>query len=310
MGSVSIGSGGGRLATVLCVLFALIAPAGALADAPAGSAKGPVGWDVYRELDRLPELLTRRRDQAVLQLRPRGGNDDGFVGTYSCLRTDDGCVIAERRRAPARSQSIWFTRDEGDVRNTGNIKIELDGRTVLDAPLQDVVDGKLGAPFAYPLVANANQSSGGVYIKVPMPYRQLDAGHHRRTTRSSTTSATASSPTPTGSRTFDPADKARRRARHPAGVRHARPQARPARRGDRRTAASRSRPARSVTLADARGARHDLRSCALRLPQVLGRRRPGPSSTTAARSAATGRRTASSRSRSTPPTRACGSRAG
>src|SRR5690606_41144203 len=58
------------------------------------------------------------------------------------------------------------------VSGTGRITIELDGETVLDAPLQDVVDGELGAPFVYPLVANADQSSGGVYIKVPMPYRE------------------------------------------------------------------------------------------------------------------------------------------
>ena len=30
----------------------------------------------------------------------------------------------------------------------------------------------LGAPFVWPLVANSKQSPGGVYIKVPMPYRQ------------------------------------------------------------------------------------------------------------------------------------------
>ena len=43
---------------------------------------------------------------------------------------------------------------------------------MIDAPLQSLVDGGLGAPFVWPLVANATQSPGGVYIKVPMPYRQ------------------------------------------------------------------------------------------------------------------------------------------
>jgi len=43
---------------------------------------------------------------------------------------------------------------------------------VIDAPLQSLVNGALGAPFVWPLVANAAQSSGGVYVKVPMPYRQ------------------------------------------------------------------------------------------------------------------------------------------
>ena len=133
--------------------------------------KGPVGWDVYRRLDRLPELTCGVETKQFSGFDRQGGNEDGFGGVYSCLRDADGCVIAEEQ-GPGEVQSIWFTRDEGDVRRTGNIKIELDGETVLDAPLQDVVDGKLGAPFVFPLVANANESSGGVYIKAPMPYRE------------------------------------------------------------------------------------------------------------------------------------------
>lgn len=43
---------------------------------------------------------------------------------------------------------------------------------MLDAPLRDVVDGRLGAPFAFPLVANASRSRGGNQIKVPMPFRR------------------------------------------------------------------------------------------------------------------------------------------
>jgi hypothetical protein len=58
------------------------------------------------------------------------------------------------------------------VRYTGTLRVELDGRSVLDAPLQDVVDGRLGAPFAFPLVANAARSSGGSYVKVPMPFQR------------------------------------------------------------------------------------------------------------------------------------------
>ena len=54
----------------------------------------------------------------------------------------------------------------------GTIRIELDGKTVVDTGLQSLVDGALGAPFVWPLVANSKQSPGGVYIKVPMPYRQ------------------------------------------------------------------------------------------------------------------------------------------
>ncbi|MGW6276760.1 DUF2961 domain-containing protein [Kribbella sp. NPDC055071] len=132
---------------------------------------GPIGWDVYRNLDRLPELQTGIRTKQFSSFGRDGTNNDGFNGTYSCLRTTSaGCVIAEDS-GPGEIASIWFTRDEGDVTKTGTITIELDGKQVLHASLQDVVDGKLGAPFAFPLVANAIQSSGGVYLRVPMPYR-------------------------------------------------------------------------------------------------------------------------------------------
>lgn len=143
------------------------------ASASACAGKGAIGWNVYRRLDRLPELSCAVQTEQFSGFDRTGFNNDGFEGTYSCLRqiAGGGCVIAEKSGA-GEVQSIWFTRDDGDVTRTGNIKIELDGRTVVDAPLQDVVNGALGSPFTFPLVANADQSSGGVYVKVPMPYRE------------------------------------------------------------------------------------------------------------------------------------------
>jgi hypothetical protein len=136
-------------------------------------AKGPVGWDVYRRLDLLPQVRAGVQTRQFSSYDRSGGNDDGFEGTYSCLRlVRGGCVIAEHD-GPGELESIWSTHDiPGDVRATGRISVRLDGRTVLDAPLQDVVDGRRGPPFAFPLVANANQSVGGVYIKVPISFRR------------------------------------------------------------------------------------------------------------------------------------------
>jgi hypothetical protein len=137
---------------------------------PERPVNGPVGWDIYRQLDRLPELPAGVHEYEISSYDRTGGNNDGFLGTYSCLSAGrDGCVLAQHN-GPGEIDSIWFTRDGGDVSATGDIRIELDGRTALEAPLQAVVDGKLGAPFVYPLVANADQSSGGVYINVPMPF--------------------------------------------------------------------------------------------------------------------------------------------
>jgi hypothetical protein len=135
-----------------------------------------VGWDTYRRLDRLPYLSADTQALQVSSFDRSGGDFDISTGnrngTGGCLASGGaGCVIADDRGA-GEVDSIWFTRDGGNVRAIGTIRIELDGQTVIDAPLQSLVDGALGAPFVWPLVANAAQSPGGVYIKVPMPYRR------------------------------------------------------------------------------------------------------------------------------------------
>ncbi|WP_158888835.1 DUF2961 domain-containing protein [Amycolatopsis anabasis] len=159
---------------LLAVTFAVLPSTPALA-APAGN--GPVGWETFRQLDRLPDLASPGVETRQFSSFARdGSNNDGFNGTYSCLRTDgSGCVLAEDS-GPGEIGSIWFTQatnglPAGNVSATGWIRIELDGHAVVDRSLQELVDGRQGAPFSFPLVANAAQSSGGVYIKVPMPYR-------------------------------------------------------------------------------------------------------------------------------------------
>ena len=161
------------LLAAACVITAAAAPA-----EPTLNRFGErmIGWDTYRRLDRLPYLDAGSQALQVSSFDRSGGDFDVSTGnkngTGGCLAPGGaGCVIAEDHGA-GEIDSIWLTRDGGNVRAIGNIRIELDGHTVVDAPLQSLVDGKLGAPFAWPLVANAAQSPGGVYIKVPMPYRR------------------------------------------------------------------------------------------------------------------------------------------
>jgi Protein of unknown function (DUF2961) len=166
------------------VLAALVLGIAGVAAATAVSAEpiieapseNAVGWDVYRRLDRLPYLSAGTQTLQFSSFDRSGGDFDISTGNKNgsggCLATGGaGCVIAEDRGA-GEVDSIWFTRDGGNVSAIGTIRIELDGHTVIDAPLQSLVDGAVGAPFVWPLVANAAQSPGGVYIKVPMPYRQ------------------------------------------------------------------------------------------------------------------------------------------
>ena len=203
------------LRRVLPVVVSLAIAAGSLAvvtPAAGGSSYDKVvGWDTYRRVDRAAELRPGEQSGQFSSFDRSGGNNDGFDGAYSCLRTTDaGCVIAERAGA-GEIQSIWFTRlgptGGGDVTDTGTILVELDGKTVLDAKLQDVVTGKVGAPFSWPLVGSGDDTSGGAVIKVPMPYRES----MRVTVQNNPHFYHLSYRTfddATGVRTFDPADKA------------------------------------------------------------------------------------------------------
>ena len=169
------------LSAMFATLLLGIAGVAAASAAPAepaitGLGERTVGWDTYRHLDRLPYLSPDTQSLQVSSFDRSGGNFDISTGNKNgsggCLASGGaGCVIAEDRGA-GEIDSIWFTRDGGNVTALGAIRIELDGQTVLDAPLQSLVDGALGAPFIWPVVANATQSPGGVYVKVPMPYRQ------------------------------------------------------------------------------------------------------------------------------------------
>ena len=155
-----------------------VTAAGVVRAAPTVTRSGEraVGWDTYRRLDRLPYLSADTQTLQVSSFDRSGGDFDISTGNQNgsggCLASGGaGCVIAEDRGA-GEVDSIWFTRDGGNVTRMGTIRIDLDGQTVIDASLQALVDGERGAPFVWPLVANAAQSPAGVYIKVPMPYRQ------------------------------------------------------------------------------------------------------------------------------------------
>jgi hypothetical protein len=213
-----------RKTGLIALVAACLAPAPGAAAAPI-TAKGPVGYDSLRRLDLLPLLRPGVQARQFSSYDRLGFNNDGVRGTYSCLRrTAAGeCVIAEHD-GPGEVDSLWFTRDRGVVTRNGVLRVELDGRTVVDAPLQSVVNGGLGGAFAFPLVANAFQSSGGVYVKVPMAFRSR---------MQITTSATPlyhhvawrAFGDDTGVNTFDPAENAADvlATLHAAGLRDPKP---------------------------------------------------------------------------------------
>lgn len=250
------------LGVVVLVLALLPAYAGHAAAAPSGD-KGSVGWDAYRRLDRLPDLASGTQTKQFSSFDRSGGNGDF---SHCLTTTADGCVIAQHT-GPGEVDSIWFTRDGGDVTRTGNITVTLDGTTVLHAPLQDVVDGKAGAPFVHPLVANADQSSGGVYIIVPMPFRSsmrittdVDPIYYHVTYRTF--------PDADGVSTFDPGDKADDVVAKLDAAGTADPK--PAQPGAQTTSSPFTvAPGKTTTLADAQGP-GAITALRLHLPQLVG----------------------------------------
>jgi hypothetical protein len=167
---------------------------------------GPVGWDVFRRLDLLPMIRCGVETKQFSSFNRDGGNVDGQK-RYACYRTDpeDGCVIAEAV-GPGEIDSIWFTRNRGNISANGEIRIDIDGERVVEAPLTDLVNGALGPPFVFPLVANADQTSGGNYVKVPMPFTSSmqisidDVNYYHVTWRSFSEDGPITA--------FDPADQA------------------------------------------------------------------------------------------------------
>ena len=135
---------------------------------PAGSVE-----ELYR-LEFLPVLRPGVRCRMFSSYDRSGGNDDGFNGSYSKLRIEDGDSVIAEMSGPGCIQRIWFThssfRRDGLLGREGeHIRVYVDGNEspALDVPLEELFSGRL-AQFPRPL---AGRGLGGFYCYVPIPYR-------------------------------------------------------------------------------------------------------------------------------------------
>lgn len=125
-------------------------------------------------IENLPLLRSGVKCKMFSSYDRTGGNDDGFNGTYSKLRVENGnSVIAEMEGAGC-VQRIWFTHSvinkDGLLDLKGeHIQVFLDGNEepAIDVPLEDLFSGKL-EQFPKPLVGSA---LGGFYCYVPIAYQ-------------------------------------------------------------------------------------------------------------------------------------------
>jgi hypothetical protein len=135
---------------------------------PTGSCE-----DLYN-LENLPRLRPNVKCKMFSSYDRTGGNNDGFNGTYSKLRLENGCSVLAEMSGPGVIQRIWFThslhKKDGLLNlQQEHIKIFIDGQDTpaLDIPLEDLFRGKL-TQFPKPLAGSA---IGGFYCYVPIPYK-------------------------------------------------------------------------------------------------------------------------------------------
>ena len=129
--------------------------------------------DLYN-LEKLPRLRPNIKCKMFSSYDRTGGNNDGFNGTYSKLRLEDGCSVLAEMSGAGIIQRIWFThsmhRKDGLLAlKKEHIKIFVDGaeKPALDVPLEDLFNGTL-PQFPKPLAGSA---IGGFYCYVPIPYK-------------------------------------------------------------------------------------------------------------------------------------------
>jgi hypothetical protein len=158
---------------VALTVLAFLGGAGAGASTLSDSHRTLIGWDSFRRLDLLPYVGQGVRTFQASSADPTDNNDDGLTGRYSCLhRVPQGCLMAEHN-GPGELESVWSAGGTSqNVVATGRLRIELDGRVVVNRSFAGLVSGQAGSPFVFPLALNSRESSGGFSIDVPMPFRR------------------------------------------------------------------------------------------------------------------------------------------
>jgi hypothetical protein len=115
-------------------------------------------------LSKLPRYAHGEMDQLSSYDRT-GGNDDGFSGTYSAIRSEPGGLVIADLKGPGVVNRIWTPTPTSDT-----IKFFFDGekKPRIAVPFIDLFTGKQ-SPFLAPLCSNG---LGGYYCYLPIPYER------------------------------------------------------------------------------------------------------------------------------------------
>ena len=133
------------------------------------------GLERMASLDQLPCLLEGTQVRQVSSYDRSGGNDDGFIGTYSYLYIDEnGEYVLFDEVGAGCLYRFWMTYGSSPADySTYRLRFYFDGESSprLDCSIAEFFDG-VGTPLQFPLVGPFNTSSHGCYCYLPFPYRK------------------------------------------------------------------------------------------------------------------------------------------
>jgi hypothetical protein len=114
-------------------------------------------------LDRLPAFKRSVKVASVSTYDRKGGNDDGFNGTYSFVRKEPGGLVIADLKGPGVIYRIWTPTPTDDV-----FEFYFDGEAQPRIRIKfiDLFSGKQ-SPFLSPVVGFG---AGGFYSYLPLPY--------------------------------------------------------------------------------------------------------------------------------------------
>ena len=144
--------------TCLCLLATFVS-------ANAQSAPPAPGVGELHRLDALPSFKRSVAVGNVSSYDRKGGNNDGFEGTYSFVRKEPGGLVVADLKGPGVVYRIWTATPSDDI-----VEFYFDGEAGprLRLPFIDLFSGRQ-YPFVPPV---AGVGAGGFYSYVPLPYKE------------------------------------------------------------------------------------------------------------------------------------------
>lgn len=120
---------------------------------------------LLKRIDQMPQYRTGDYVEAFSSYDRTHGNDDGFNGTYSFLRKEDGKLVIAEMEGPGVIERIWTPTP-----NETMLYFYFDGKKEpgLKIKFSDLFSGKV-YPFVKPICGN---EVGGYYCYLPITYRK------------------------------------------------------------------------------------------------------------------------------------------